>query len=92
MKCRSLVWLLLAVGVCVGEKVRFDNYRVYDVSIETDEQLKVLQYLEQFSDGVRLSRNLYGSGYFICELSFTVLILGLSGADQYESQDGRSSS
>lgn len=53
MKWGSLTVLLLAVGVCstLAEKVRFDNYRVYDVSIENDEQLQVLQYLEQFSDG-----------------------------------------
>ncbi|EAT39609.1 AAEL008600-PA [Aedes aegypti] len=53
MKCRSLVWLLFAVGVCstIADRVRFDNYRVYDVSVDNDEQLKVLQYLEQFSDG-----------------------------------------
>lgn len=48
------MWLLFAVGVCstIADRVRFDNYRVYDVSVDNDEQLKVLQYLEQFSDGV----------------------------------------
>ncbi|XP_062551928.1 zinc carboxypeptidase-like [Armigeres subalbatus] len=53
MKRGSLILLLLVVGVCgtLGEKVRFDSYRVYEVSIENDEQLQVLQYLEQFSDG-----------------------------------------
>ncbi|XP_065072617.1 zinc carboxypeptidase-like [Ochlerotatus camptorhynchus] len=53
MKCGSLALLLLAVGVCgtFGDKVRFDNYRLYEVSVKNEEQLKVLQYLEQFPDG-----------------------------------------
>lgn len=58
MKCGSLALLLLAVSVCstFGDKVRFDNYRLYEVSVKNEEQLKVLQYLEQYPDGVWNSR------------------------------------
>lgn len=34
------------------EKARFDNYRVYSIQIENDEQLKVLQGLESNQDGL----------------------------------------
>lgn len=53
------VWyglLLLAIvgGSVTGEKVRFDNYRVYEVNPSNAAQLQVLQYLEQVPDGVRI--------------------------------------
>lgn len=34
-----------------GERVRFDNYRVYSVNVQNEEQLKVLRELEAYPDG-----------------------------------------
>lgn len=36
----------------LAEKARFDNYRVYSVNVENDNQLKVLQELEEVSGGI----------------------------------------
>ncbi|XP_052864272.1 zinc carboxypeptidase A 1-like [Anopheles cruzii] len=48
-----LTLLALAALACgsSAEQSRFDNYRVYEVSIDTDRQLQALQQLEQNSDG-----------------------------------------
>lgn len=46
--------LLLVAAIAWGgsaEQARFDNYRVYEVSIETERQLKTLQHLELNPDG-----------------------------------------
>ncbi|XP_065072625.1 zinc carboxypeptidase-like [Ochlerotatus camptorhynchus] len=47
------LWFILAVTLALasGERIRFENYRVYDVSIGNVDQLEVLQHLEQFPDG-----------------------------------------
>lgn len=37
--------------VC-SEKARFDNYRIYSVNIENDEQLNVLHDLQIYPDGI----------------------------------------
>lgn len=49
--------LALAIGfVCsvqiLGEKARFDNYRVYSVEVENVEQLEVLRDFEDGLDGI----------------------------------------
>lgn len=44
---------LFAFAVKASEKARFDNYRVYKISIENDEQLQLLKQIERFPDGVR---------------------------------------
>lgn len=41
--------LFLAVN---AEKARFDNYRVYSLNIENDEQYKWMKYIEEHSDSV----------------------------------------
>ncbi|XP_065072624.1 zinc carboxypeptidase-like [Ochlerotatus camptorhynchus] len=50
---RSCILLLIAAAVCsaFAEQARFDNYRVYQVIIATEQQLQTLQYLEQHPDG-----------------------------------------
>lgn len=35
-----------------AQKARFDNYRVYSIEIENEEQLKVLQQFENHQDGL----------------------------------------
>lgn len=49
----QLISLLFAASVCciASEQARFDNYRVHQVRIGTEEQLQVLQYLEEHPDG-----------------------------------------
>ncbi|XP_058821069.1 zinc carboxypeptidase-like [Topomyia yanbarensis] len=45
------IFVLTSVTVVLSKQLRFDNYRVYEASIENAEQLQVLQYLERFPDG-----------------------------------------
>lgn len=40
--------------VVCGEKIRYDDYRVYSITIENNKQLKALRNLEQISDGISL--------------------------------------
>ena len=44
--------LCLVFSVSCVEKARFDNYRVYEISIENEKQLELLQEIERFPDGV----------------------------------------
>lgn len=48
-----LVVLLIAVNVIAMEKARFDNYRIYSIGVENDEQLQVLQNLESHQDSIQ---------------------------------------
>lgn len=50
----KLIALLLCLGatMLLAEPVRFDNYRLYEVSIANRMQLEALQLLEQYPDGV----------------------------------------
>lgn len=48
----SLFAFLAIVGVKAAEKARYDNYRVYEILIESEEQLEVMQQIENFPDGV----------------------------------------
>lgn len=52
MLLKVLLTISLAIASIGCEPVRFDNYRVYEVSIDNADQLSVMQHLEQFSDGV----------------------------------------
>ncbi|XP_055547222.1 zinc carboxypeptidase-like [Wyeomyia smithii] len=52
MKLAGVLLLITAVAFSArAEQARFDNYRVYELSIVTMEQLEVLQYLENYPDG-----------------------------------------
>ena len=51
---KVVLFVVLSVLVVSGEKARFDNYRVYSVSIDTQDQLSVLRQLSENSDSVRL--------------------------------------
>ncbi|XP_053692244.1 zinc carboxypeptidase-like [Sabethes cyaneus] len=42
--------LLISTTFVWSAQVRFDNYRVYEIAIENQDQLQLLQHLEQFSD------------------------------------------
>ncbi|XP_058445792.1 zinc carboxypeptidase-like [Malaya genurostris] len=52
MKLLALILVFAtSIAVVLSEPLRFDNYRVYEASIENVEQLQILQHLEQLSDG-----------------------------------------
>jgi hypothetical protein len=45
----ALFWSLVAC-----EKARYDNYRVYEILIENDDQLELMKHIENYPDGVSL--------------------------------------
>lgn len=47
--------LIVLLSVAVAEKVRFDNYRVYSIKVENEEQLAALKNIENNPDGVGFS-------------------------------------
>jgi hypothetical protein len=49
---KLVVSVLLLSSATLAEKARYDNYRVYSLSVETKEQLEVLQAIEEYPDGV----------------------------------------
>lgn len=51
---RSILLTILVAQLLVvfGEKVRFDNYRVYSINIKNEQQLQVLRELENYPDGI----------------------------------------
>lgn len=40
------------VVVAFSEKLRYDNYRIYSLNVANEEQLKVLNELEAYPDGI----------------------------------------
>ncbi|XP_055294946.1 zinc carboxypeptidase-like [Sitodiplosis mosellana] len=51
---KAIVFVILSVSVAsgLGEKARFDNYRVYSIEVENNEQLQVLKELENQQNGL----------------------------------------
>jgi hypothetical protein len=47
------VCLILFTAVKSLEKARYDNYRVYEISVDNDNQLELLKSIEDNPDGVR---------------------------------------
>lgn len=46
--------ILISLSLCgSGEKARYDNYRVYEVLIENEDQLDLMKEIENNFDGVR---------------------------------------
>lgn len=58
------IFIVGLLAVC-AEKARFDNYRVYSVSIENEEQLKVLHELELHPDGITFMESPVAVGQMI---------------------------
>lgn len=52
MRVLTFVVIFSSILVIFCEKARFDNYRIYLVHIENEDQLKVIQELEAYSDGL----------------------------------------
>lgn len=42
----------MCISLGFSEKARFDNYRVYSVQIDNSQQLRILQELENYQDGL----------------------------------------
>lgn len=53
MKLFVVAVFIACFTAALGEKARYDNYRVYSVNVENEEQLKVLNELEAYPDGTR---------------------------------------
>lgn len=51
MKSFAVAIFIACFVVALGEKARFDNYRVYSINVENEAQLKVLHELEAYPDG-----------------------------------------
>lgn len=52
---KLFVIALFAAVLVLGaqsEKARFDNYRVYEILIENDQQFELMQSIEAYPDGV----------------------------------------
>lgn len=49
---KLFILMITAVTVIAAEKARFDNYRVYSIEIENEDQLQVLQQIENHQDGL----------------------------------------
>lgn len=51
MKLFVVAIFVACLAVTFGEKIRFDNYRVYSLNVTNENQLKELHELENSSDG-----------------------------------------
>jgi hypothetical protein len=49
---KILIIFSIALTAAALEKARYDNYRVYRVSIENDIQLELMKQINEFPDGV----------------------------------------
>lgn len=54
IKMKSLVYLVISISLqaIYCEKARFDNYRVYSIVVDNNEQLQALQELENSPNGL----------------------------------------
>lgn len=50
----TLFALLCAFVVEPSEKARYDNYRVHEIFIDNEEQLKLMQEIDRYPDGVSI--------------------------------------
>lgn len=51
---RLFISVILICALAQAEKARFDNYRVYKVFIENDQQLDLMNEIQKFPNGVRI--------------------------------------
>ncbi|XP_055308561.1 uncharacterized protein LOC129572592 [Sitodiplosis mosellana] len=52
MKLITVAILFACFVACLGEKARYDNYRVYSIEVENEQQLEVLRDFESGRDGI----------------------------------------
>lgn len=65
------IFVVLLCGIALAEKARFDNYRVYRVQIENEEQLELMKHIEANPNGVRTNQCLHGNFKLIEQSNFT---------------------
>ena len=54
MEYKIITAVFISLFLCgFAEKARFDNYRVYEVSINNEDQLNLMVEIENYSDAVR---------------------------------------
>ena len=63
----KLIFVAL-VALATAEKVKYDNYQVFRVTPQTEEQVEVIRNLEEISDGVCI-RALYEHYYTFKEFN-----------------------
>lgn len=52
MKYSIIVIFALLISISYGKTVRYDDHHVYKIKVETDDELKVFQALEESADGI----------------------------------------
>ncbi|XP_055307071.1 zinc carboxypeptidase A 1-like, partial [Sitodiplosis mosellana] len=52
MKFLALAIVFACFVACLGEKARYDNYRVYSIEVENEQQLEVLKDFESGPNGI----------------------------------------
>lgn len=62
MKSFAVAIFIACFAVAFGEKVRFDNYRVYSLNVTNEKQLKALHELEDSTDGTTFLESPTGVG------------------------------
>lgn len=77
MKILALSLLVCGLSACLAEKARFDNYRVYSIAIETQEQLNLLMQIEETSDSVSV-QTVRVSKRSSQKIPFSVQLLGFA--------------
>lgn len=51
---KQLVLIFLIVSAVYAEKARYDFYRVYQISINEEIHLELMQQISEYPDGVRI--------------------------------------
>lgn len=64
MRLIAFVVIFASVFTVFCEKVRFDNYRVYTMIVENEEQLRALRELESYRDGIEFLESPQSIGDF----------------------------
>jgi hypothetical protein len=52
MIVKLLVLCVLVLASNAAEKARFDNYRIYQVQVENEEQMNLMKHIQENSDSV----------------------------------------
>lgn len=64
-KMKFIAIFLVAFLAVNAERARFDDYRVYSITIENDDQFKIMKYIEEHSDAVKLIKIFSGSIFYL---------------------------
>ena len=61
MKSVTLIFFIFCsiFGVLSAEKARFDFYRLYEVAVDNEVQLKLIEQMQEYPDGVRVTSKIH---------------------------------